>query len=88
MIDGSRHVAALRQLAEIGSANGVGLSGDVTALFDACPVTIVRPETDPAFVLALLADATDAASDPWLHSHTTISCGCSPTTVCTTAARR
>ncbi len=67
VIDGSRHVAALRQLAEIGSANGVGLSGDVTALFDACPVTIVRPETDPAFVLALLADATDAASDPWLH---------------------
>jgi hypothetical protein len=66
VIDGSRHVAALRLLAETGTANGVGLSSDVTALFHACPVTIVHAETDPAFVLALLADATEA-DDPWLH---------------------
>lgn len=67
VIDGSRHVAALRQMAESGSANGVGLSSDVIALFDACPVTIVHPEADPALVLALLADASDPGSDPWLH---------------------
>ncbi len=65
VIDGSRHVAALRQLAETGSADGMALSNDVTALFDACPVTIVHPETDPAFALALLADASDAGTDSW-----------------------
>lgn len=67
VIDGSRHVAALRQLAETGSANGVGLSSDVVSLFDACPITIVHPETDPAFVLALLADATEPGADPWMQ---------------------
>jgi hypothetical protein len=67
VLDGSRHVAALRQLAETGSANGVGLSSDVTALFDACPVTVVHTSTDPAFVLALLADATEPGADPWLQ---------------------
>ena len=67
VIDGSRHVAALRQLAETGSANGVGLSHDVVSLFDACPVTIVHPETDPAFVLALLADATEPGADSWMQ---------------------
>lgn len=67
VIDGSRHVAALRQLAETGSANGVGLPQDVVTLFDACPVTIVHPTTDPAFVLALLADASEPGTDPWLH---------------------
>lgn len=67
VLDGSRHVAALRQLMETGSANGVGLSSDVTALFDACPITVVHPTTDPAFVLALLADATEPGADPWLQ---------------------
>lgn len=67
VLDGSRHVAALRQLADTGSANGVGLSSDVIALFDACPVTVVNASTDPAFVLALLADATEPGADPWLH---------------------
>lgn len=67
VIDGSRHVAALRMMAESGSANGVGLSAEVVRLFDACPVTIVHPEADPALVLALLADAADPGTDPWLH---------------------
>ena len=67
VIDGSRHVAALRFLAETGSANGVGLSIDVVALFSSCPVTIVHPETDPAFVLALFGDGGEHDDDPWLH---------------------
>jgi len=67
VLDGSRHVAAMRQLAEAGSANGVGLSSDVTRLFVACPITVVHPATDPAFVLALLADATEPGADPWLQ---------------------
>jgi hypothetical protein len=67
VIDGSRHVAALRHLAETGSANGVGLSNDVIALFSSCPVTIVHPETDPAFVLALISDGSEHDADPWLH---------------------
>lgn len=67
VIDGSRHVAALRHLAETGAADGVGLSADVIALFDACPVTVVHESTDPAFVLALLADATEPGADPWLQ---------------------
>ncbi len=66
VIDGSRHVAALRSLAETGESNGVPLTADVTVLFESCPVTIVHPETDPAFVLALLGDATEPGADPWL----------------------
>ncbi|MCY7298075.1 MAG: hypothetical protein LH616_02545 [Ilumatobacteraceae bacterium] len=66
VIDGSRHVAALRSLAETGESSGVPLSADVTVLFESCPVTIVHPETDPAFVLALLGDATEPGADPWL----------------------
>jgi len=66
VIDGSRHVAALRSLAETGESNGVPLTADVTVLFDSCPVTIVHPETDPAFVLALLGDAAEPGADPWL----------------------
>ena len=67
VIDGSRHVAALRLMSETGAVNGVGLSNDIIALFDKCPVTIVHPETDPAFVLALLGDGTEPDADPWLH---------------------
>lgn len=67
VIDGSRHVAALRQLAESGSAEGAVLTTEVTALFDACPVTVVHHSTDPAFVLALLSDATEPDADPWLQ---------------------
>ena len=66
VIDGSRHVAAIRLLADTGESNGVPLSPEVTALFDSCPITIVHPETDPAFVLALLGDATEPGADPWL----------------------
>lgn len=66
VIDGSRHVAALRQLAETGESHGEPLTAEVTALFDNCPVTVVHPETDPAFVLALLGDATEPGADPWL----------------------
>ncbi|HQZ33315.1 MAG TPA: hypothetical protein PK020_02765 [Ilumatobacteraceae bacterium] len=66
VIDGSRHVAALRQMAETGESHGAPLTADVTALFEHCPVTIVHPETDPAFVLALLGDATEPGADPWL----------------------
>jgi len=66
VIDGSRHVAALRSLAETGGSSGVPLTADVTVLFESCPVTIVHPETDPAFVLALLGDATEPGADPWL----------------------
>ena len=66
VIDGSRHVAALRLLADTGESNGVPLSSEVTALFESCPITIVHPETDPAFVLALLGDATEPGADPWL----------------------
>lgn len=67
VIDGSRHVAALRLMMETGSVNGIGLSNDVITLFDKCPVTIVHPETDPAFVLALLGDGTEPDADTWLH---------------------
>lgn len=67
VIDGSRHVAALRQLAEGAASDGGALPAEVTALFDACPVTIVHPDTDPALVLALLADATEPGAQPWLH---------------------
>jgi len=66
VIDGSRHVAALRLLADSGESKGAPLTADVTALFESCPVTIVHPETDPAFVLALLGDATEPGADPWL----------------------
>ena len=66
VIDGSRHVAALRLLADNGEAHGAPLTAEVTALFEHCPVTIVHPETDPAFVLALLGDAAEPGSDPWL----------------------
>lgn len=66
VIDGSRHVAALRLLADTGESNGESLSADVITLFDSCPVTIVHPETDPALVLALLGDATEPGADPWL----------------------
>ncbi len=66
VIDGSRHVAALRLLADTGESNGLPLSSEVTALFDSCPITIVHPEADPAFVLALLGDATEPGVDPWL----------------------
>jgi hypothetical protein len=66
VIDGSRHVAALRQLSESGQFNGTALPDAVCALFENCPVTIVHPETDPAFVLALLGDATEPGADPWL----------------------
>lgn len=66
VIDGSRHVAALKLLADTGESNGTALSAEVTELFEGCPVTIVHPETDPAFVLALLTDATEPGADPWL----------------------
>lgn len=66
VIDGSRHVAALRMMAETGESHGAPLTAEVTALFEHCPVTIVHPETDPAFVLALLGDATEPGADPWL----------------------
>jgi len=66
VIDGSRHVAALRLLADTAEFNGLPLSPEVIALFESCPITIVHPETDPAFVLALLGDATEAGADPWL----------------------
>ncbi len=66
VIDGSRHVAALRLLSDTGEFHGAPLTADVTALFDSCPVTIAHPETDPAFVLALLGDATEPGADPWL----------------------
>ena len=66
VIDGSRHVAALRLLADNGESHGAPLTAEVTALFESCPVTIVHPDTDPAFVLALLGDATEPGADPWL----------------------
>ena len=67
VIDGSRHVAALRRLAETGSTDGADLPAGVVALFDKCPVVVVHPEANPAFVLALLGDAVDPRTDDWLH---------------------
>lgn len=66
VVDGSFHVAALRLLADTSESNGLPMSAEVAALCDSCPVTIVHPETDPAFVLALLSDVTEPGGDPWL----------------------
>jgi hypothetical protein len=68
VVDGSRHVAALRRLAEAAATADGGLTTCVASLFDACPVLVVHPDTDPAFVLALLADAAEAGDDDvWMH---------------------
>ncbi|MEI7547895.1 MAG: hypothetical protein WCK21_07535 [Actinomycetota bacterium] len=67
VIDGSWHVAALRHLAEHGPLHRAPLAPVVTELFDACPVTIVPPTTDPALVLALLADPVHHHADPWVR---------------------
>jgi len=72
VIDGSWHVAALRGLAEDGPMHGAAVPPEVAALFEACPVTIVPPGTDPALVLALLADpvhhhAKDRYADHWMQ---------------------
>lgn len=66
VIDGSRHVAALRRLAEIGPVDGAELPEDLTALFDECPVVVVHPGANPALVLALLRDAMEPEADDWL----------------------
>ena len=67
VIDGSRHVAALRRLAEIGPADGAELPEDLTALFDKCPVVVVHPGTNPALVLAHLSDSMEPGADDWLQ---------------------
>ncbi|MDO8388908.1 MAG: hypothetical protein Q7V57_00340 [Actinomycetota bacterium] len=72
VIDGSWYVATLRYLADAGPMHGEVLPAEVEALFDDCPVTVVPPDTDPALVLALLADpvhhqAADRYADHWMQ---------------------
>lgn len=67
VIDGSWHVAALRHLAEHGTTDGGSVAPDVAVLFEACPVTVVLPGTDPAVVLALLADPVHNHRDTWVR---------------------
>lgn len=48
------------------------MPAEVEALFEACPVTVVPAGTDPALVLALLADpvhhqARDRYADHWMQ---------------------
>ena len=64
VIDGMWHVAALRKLVEDTGEMGVDLPDDVQALAQACPVRMIAPDTDPAFVLSLL-DAPRDSSDQW-----------------------
>lgn len=72
VIDGSWYVAALRYLAEAGPPHAGVMPAEVEALFEACPVTVVPAGTDPALVLALLADpvhhqARDRYADHWMQ---------------------
>lgn len=67
VVDGSWHVAALRHLAEVGTIEGGPVPSEVIELFDGCPVTVVEPTTDPALVLALLADPVHHHPDGWVR---------------------
>lgn len=67
VIDGAWHVAALRRLAEHGTTDGGSVTPEVATLFDACPVTVVMPGTDPAVVLAMLADPVHHHHDVWVR---------------------
>lgn len=65
VVDGSWHVAALRHLAEHGPLHSAPIPPEVAVLFEACPVIVAPPTTDPALLLAILADPVHHAGDNW-----------------------